>query len=70
MPVKCAQIAEAFVHLFPRTLGDLQVSLDRAVPPERAGAGLAVKRDRWPAMVIPLYFFCLRGDPGRWEGAP
>jgi len=42
MPIQCAQIAKELVHLFPKTQGDLQVAVDRAVPPERAGAGSIV----------------------------
>jgi len=42
MQVRCAQIAEELVQLFPRTLGDLQVRLDRAVPAERALASALV----------------------------
>jgi UDP-3-O-[3-hydroxymyristoyl] glucosamine N-acyltransferase len=42
MQIRCAQIADEFAQLFPRTLGDLQVAIERVVPPERAGAGAIV----------------------------
>ncbi len=38
MPVRCEQIATDLSLHFPKTLGDLQVVLHRAVPPERADA--------------------------------
>ena len=42
MQILCAQIVEEWVHLFPKTQGDLQVVLHCAVPPERAGTGSIV----------------------------
>lgn len=42
MQVRCAQIAQAFAQLFPRTQGDLQVVLDRAAPPVPGAAGALV----------------------------
>ena len=42
MQIRCARIAEELVDLFPRTQGNLEVLLDRAVPAERAGAGAMV----------------------------
>jgi UDP-3-O-[3-hydroxymyristoyl] glucosamine N-acyltransferase len=42
MQVQCAQLATDMIHLFPRALGDLRVSLTRVAPPERADAGSLV----------------------------
>ena len=42
MQAACAEIAQELVQLFPRTLGDLQVVVDRAAPVDRAGAGALV----------------------------
>jgi len=36
MRIRCDQIAEELNHLFPKTLGDLQVEVARATPPGRA----------------------------------
>ena len=50
MQVRCEQIAGDFIHLFPRVLGDPGVVVDRAAPPERAGAG-AITFAADPAML-------------------
>ena len=50
MQVRCDQIAREFIHLFPRLLGDPGVVVDRAAPPERAGAG-AITFAADPAML-------------------
>ena len=42
MSIRCAQIAEAFPDLFPRTLGALQTIVDRAASPGQAGPGALV----------------------------
>ena len=42
MQIQCAQLAADLIHLFPRVLGDLQVTLRRVTPPERAGDGCLV----------------------------
>ena len=46
MQIGCDQLVAGFAQLFPRTLGDLGVLLERAVPPERAdGASLVFVSD-------------------------
>jgi UDP-3-O-[3-hydroxymyristoyl] glucosamine N-acyltransferase len=46
MQIRCDRLAAEFVELFPRTLGDLDIVLARATPPERAdGASIVFVPD-------------------------